>query len=311
MRVLITGGAGFIGSHMSELCLRQGHAVRVIDNLSTGKRENLPPHARLEFIEGDIGDAPTVNAVMIGVDAVVHLAAVASVQASIDDPIATHRTNFDGTLNLLEAARINGVTRFIYASSAAVYGDTERLPVGEDTPLNPLSPYAADKLAGEHYLKYYQRKHNLAGTAFRFFNIYGPRQDPSSPYSGVISIFVERLRQQQGVTLFGDGRQTRDFVYVGDLVGILYAALLRPELAGAVLNVGTGKQQSLLDLLTYLEDMSGRKIPRTHAPARVGDIVHSRADVTRLRAAMGEVPQTPLADGLKALLQSLNIGLAA
>lgn len=311
MRVLITGGAGFIGSHMSELCLRRGHAVRVIDNLSTGKRENLPPHARLEFIEGDIGDAPTVNAVMIGVDAVVHLAAVASVQASIDDPIATHRTNFDGTLNLLEAARINGVTRFIYASSAAVYGDTERLPVGEDTPLNPLSPYAADKLAGEHYLKYYQRKHNLAGTAFRFFNIYGPRQDPSSPYSGVISIFVERLRQQQGVTLFGDGRQTRDFVYVGDLVGILYAALLRPELAGAVLNVGTGKQQSLLDLLTYLEDMSGRKIPRTHAPARVGDIVHSRADVTRLRAAMGEVPQTPLADGLKALLQSLNIGLAA
>ena len=311
MRVLITGGAGFIGSHMCELCLRQGHSLRVIDNLSTGKRENLPQHARVEFIEGDIGEVGTVNAAMAGVDAVVHLAAVASVQASIDDPIATHRTNFDGTLNLLEAARVNRVQRFVYASSAAVYGDTERLPVGEDTPLNPLSPYAADKLAGEHYLRYYHRKHGLAGTAFRFFNIYGPRQDPSSPYSGVISIFVERLRQQQGVTLFGDGRQTRDFVYVGDLVGILYAALLRPELAGAVLNVGTGKQQSLLDLLSYLEAMSGRKIPRTHAPARVGDIVHSRADVTRLRAAMGEVPQTPLADGLKALLQSLNIALAA
>lgn len=311
MRVLITGGAGFIGSHMCELCLRQGHAVRVIDNLSTGKRENLPPHPRLEFIEGDVGDAATVQAAMIGIEAVVHLAAVASVQASIDDPIGTHRTNFDGTLNLLQAARVNNVKRFIYASSAAVYGDTERLPVGEDAPLNPLSPYAADKLAGEHYLKYYQRKHGLAGTAFRFFNIYGPRQDPSSPYSGVISIFVERLRHQQGVTLFGDGQQTRDFVYVGDLVGILYAALLRSELAGAVLNVGTGKQQSLLDLLSYLEAMSGRKIPRTHAPARIGDIVHSRADVARLRAAMGAVPQTPLAEGLKALLQSLNIGLAA
>ncbi len=205
MKVLITGGAGFIGSHLTDHLLAAGSEVVVLDNLATGKRENLPVSAPgLKFVADDIRSLDTARRCMRGVDAVVHLAAVASVQASIDDPIATHQTNFDGTLNLLEAARVQGVKRFLYASSAAVYGDTTELPVRETSRLQPLSPYAADKLAGEHYLFYYFKKHGLATTAFRFFNIYGPRQDPSSPYSGVISIFVDRVMAGGPITVFGD-----------------------------------------------------------------------------------------------------------
>jgi UDP-glucose 4-epimerase len=212
MKVLITGGAGFIGSHLVEQLLAAGNSVRVLDNLSTGKRSNLPTHSQLEFIQGDIRDRSLVLDSVRGVQAIVHLAAVASVQASVDDPTGTHETNFDGTLHLLEAARKEQIRRFLYASSAAVYGDNTRLPLVEDEILNPLSPYAADKLAGEYYLRFYHAKFGIETTAFRFFNIFGPRQDPSSPYSGVISIFVERVSQDEPVTLFGDGRQTRDFV---------------------------------------------------------------------------------------------------
>src|SRR3990167_2824984 len=188
MNVLVTGGAGFIGSHLVEKLRASGDRVRVVDDLSTGKRDNLPHHDALEFIQGDIRDAELVNRCVAEMDAVVHLAAVASVQASIDDPVRTHQVNFDGTLNLLEAAHHAGVKRFIYACSAAVYGDAASVPVPENVALNPLSPYAVDKLTGEYYLLHYHRKLGLAATSFRFFNIYGPRQDPSSPYSGVISI---------------------------------------------------------------------------------------------------------------------------
>jgi UDP-glucose 4-epimerase len=308
MKILVTGGAGFIGSHLIERLLAQGHGVRVLDNLSTGKRTNLPQHGLLEFVLGDVGDYATVTAAVQGVQAVVHLAAVASVQASIDDPRATHRSNFDGTLNLLEAARIEGVERLLYASSAAVYGDTTALPVGEDTPLKPLSPYAADKLAGEHYLRYYFNKHGLKGTAFRFFNIYGPRQDPSSPYSGVISIFVDCLRQGKPVTLFGDGRQTRDFVYVGDLADLLAASLSQVALVGRVVNVGTGVESSLLQLLEVLESLSGRHLECRHEAARMGDIVRSCANVSTLRALAGTAPTTPIRQGLLSLLRSLGLG---
>lgn len=302
MNVLITGGAGFIGSHLTQRLEGEGHRVRVLDNLSTGKRENLAG-ARAEFAQGDIREAETVDRCVRDVDAVVHLAAVASVQASIDDPLGTHATNFDGTLHLLDAAQRHGVKRFLYASSAAVYGDTERLPVDEDVALNPLSPYAADKLAGEYYLRHYVRRYGLDATAFRFFNIYGPRQDPSSPYSGVISIFVDRLARGERLTVFGDGHQTRDFVYVGDLVAILAAALARRDLAGTVMNVGTGTEQSLLDLITALEMLAQRSIEREHRPARPGDILRSRANVERLRRHFGTVPATPLAEGLRDLVK--------
>jgi UDP-glucose 4-epimerase len=307
MRVLITGGAGFIGSHVAGRILADGGKVRVLDNLSTGKRENLSGlGGAIELIEGDIRDTGDVRRCMQDMDAVVHLAAVASVQASIDDPVATHQSNFDGTLNLLEAARTQGVQRFVYASSAAIYGDTDALPVAEEEKPRPLSPYAVDKLAGEYYLSYYFAKHRLPGTAFRFFNIYGPRQDPSSPYSGVISIFVDRLYRGEAVTLFGDGNQTRDFVYVADLADILVRSLTRGDLAGQVMNVGTGTECSLLRLLDELEQVSGKEIPRRFAAPRVGDILRSRARVDRLVKAFGSAPATPIGTGLRQLLASVS-----
>ncbi len=301
-RVLVTGGAGFIGSHVVERLLGDGARVRVLDNLSTGRRENLPRDGRLELIEDDIRDVSAVARAMRDVTAVIHLAAVASVQASVDDPRGTHASNFDGTLNLLEAARSMGAGRFLYASSAAVYGDGAPLPVTEDARLNPLTPYAADKLAGEHYLGFYCRQRGLNGTAFRFFNIYGPRQDPSSPYSGVISIFVKRLRAREAVTIFGDGGQTRDFVYVGDLANLLVGALDRSDLAGAVMNVGSGQECSLLELLAELEVLAGGRIERNFAAPRPGDIRRSVADVARLSRYVGAVPATPMNEGLRKLL---------
>ena len=306
MKVIITGGAGFIGSHLAEHLLAAGHTVRILDNLSTGKRENLPAHPQLDFVLGDIRDQGLVLEVTAGVDAIVHLAAVASVQASVDDPTGTHETNFDGTLYLLEAARKNKIRRFLYASSAAVYGDNKRLPLPEDEVPNPLSPYAVDKLAGEYYLRFYHAKFGIDTTAFRFFNIFGPRQDPSSPYSGVISIFIERVRQGARVTLFGDGRQTRDFVYVGDLAALLTQALARPETVGQVINVGRGKQCDLLELLETLEKLTGKSIERRFESARLGDIVHSRADISKLVRLFGKAPATDMATGLGAILQYRN-----
>lgn len=304
MKVLISGGAGFIGSHLTEQLLAAGHSVRILDNLSTGKRENLPTHPQLDFVLGDIRDQGLVMEVVAGVDAIAHLAAVASVQASVDDPTGTHETNFDGTLYLLEAARKNNIRRFLYASSAAVYGDNTRLPLAEAETPNPLSPYAVDKLAGEYYLRFYHAKFGIETTAFRFFNIFGPRQDPSSPYSGVISIFIDRVRQGAGVTLFGDGRQTRDFVYVGDLAALLVQALARPETVGETINVGCGKQCSLLELLEALEKLTGKPIARRFEAARLGDIVHSRADITKLVRLSGKAPATDMATGLSAILKS-------
>ena len=305
-KVLITGGAGFIGSHLTDRLLDAGLEVRVLDNLSTGKRKNLPANSSLEFIEGDIRDAQTVNRCVEGVAAVVHLAAVASVQASIDQPMETHRTNFDGTLNLLEAARVRGVKRLLYASSAAIYGDAATVPVSEATVPSPLSPYAVDKLSGEYYLRYYFTQFGLATTAFRFFNIYGPRQDPASPYSGVISIFVDRMRRDQPVTVFGEGSQTRDFFYVADLAELLARAVRGSEGVGGVFNVGTGTRHSLLQLLSQLEKLSGKRIEKNHAPPRPGDIQHSCADVSRLKRIFGSLPVTPFDEGLKKLLESME-----
>jgi len=304
MTILVTGGAGFIGSHLVERLLAAGHSVRVLDNLSSGRRENLPRHPALDVQIGDIRDVAAVQTAVRGVTAVYHLAAVASVQASIDDPVGTHGANLVGTLHLLEAGRRAGVARFIYASSAAVYGDTTQLPIAESTTLRPLSPYAADKLAGEHYLQFYAAKHGLRPTAFRFFNIYGPRQDPSSPYSGVISIFVNRARAGVPVTIFGDGLQTRDFVYVGDLVEVLYAALDNANMAGQTMNVGRGIECTLLELLAKLEAVLGKPIERKHDAPRIGDIAKSRADVRKLQALLGWVPQTDLQAGLARLVAS-------
>ncbi|OWJ97128.1 NAD-dependent dehydratase, partial [Pseudomonas sp. A46] len=249
--ILITGGAGFIGSHLADALLARGHAVRVLDNLSTGKRDNLAlDNPRLELIEGDVADAALVARAMAGCKGVAHLAAVASVQASVDDPVATHQSNFIGTLNVCEAMRQQGVKRVLFASSAAVYGQNgEGRAIDEDTPKSPLTPYAVDKLASEQYLDFYRRQHGLEPAVFRFFNIFGPRQDPSSPYSGVISIFTERALAGTPITVFGDGEQTRDFVYVGDLVQVLVQALEQDWLEVGAVNVGLNQATSLKELL--------------------------------------------------------------
>lgn len=307
MRVLVSGGAGFIGSHLVDALLSRGHDVRVIDNFSSGRRENLAAHSRLQLVEGDVRDAAAVEHATQDIDIIFHLAAVASVAASTADPLGTHGSNFLGTLNLLEAARRRGIRRLLYASSAAVYGDTTALPVSEQIPPKPLSPYAADKLAGEHYLSFYGRGFGLRWTAFRFFNIYGPRQDPSSPYSGVISIFAERIRRGEPVTIFGDGQQTRDFVYVGDLIEVLLRTMANARAEEQVLNVGRGEECTLIEMLGDFARLSGRQVERRHEPARVGDIRRSRADVARLRDVAGYVPQTNLQTGLARLWDHLCV----
>ncbi len=303
-RVLVTGGAGFIGSHLVDALLAKGYSVRVLDNLSTGKRSNLPlDDPRLELLEGDVVDAALVAQAAVGVSAVVHLAAVASVQASVDDPVSTHQSNFVGTLNLCEALCKAGVKRVVYASSAAVYGNNgEGASIDEDTAKAPLTPYASDKLAGEHYLDFYRRQHGLEPVVFRFFNIFGPRQDPSSPYSGVISIFSERARQGLPITVFGDGEQTRDFMYVEDLVAVLVQAIEIKDAPLGTINVGWNRTTTLKQVLQALEEAVGRLPVITYGPARSGDIKHSRANNQRLLASFTLPEPTPLKIGLERLL---------
>jgi len=302
--ILVTGGAGFIGSNLVDALVARGYSVRVLDNLSTGKRSNLPTGANVELIEGDVADAQLVRRAVQGCGAVVHLAAVASVQASVDDPVGTHQSNFVGTLNLCEAMREAGVRRVVFASSAAVYGNNgEGQAIDEDVPKAPLTPYAVDKLASEHYLDFYRRQHGLDPVVFRFFNIYGPRQDPSSPYSGVISIFTERAQQGLPIAVFGDGEQTRDFLYVGDLVEILLQALESAVAEAGAVNVGLNRATSLNELLAAIRDVLGALPPVSYGQARGGDIRHSRADNTRLlqRFRLPE-PATDMRTGLATLL---------
>ena len=303
--ILVTGGAGFIGSHLVEMLLDQGHHVTVLDNLSTGKLGNLPEHDRLDVVIGDVADVDVLSRCVFDKDAIVHLAAVASVQRSVEDPLGTNRTNMTGTLTLLEAARAAEVKRFIYASSAAVYGDATELPVRESAPLHPLTPYAIDKLAGEQYLEHYHRQGTISGFSFRFFNVFGPRQDASSPYSGVISVFADRVRAGRPVTIYGDGEQTRDFIFVRDVAAVLASALEWPrEPQLPIVNVGQGRQLSLLAVLGAIENAAQKTIERRFAEAREGDIRHSRADITRLRERMDPpLAFTPLVESLKALVR--------
>lgn len=302
--VLVTGGAGFIGSHLVDALLAQGRTVRVLDNLSMGKVANLPvDNPRLQFIQGDVADAQLVSHAVAGCAAVVHLAAVASVQASVDDPVGTHQSNFIGTLNVCEAMRQHGVKRVVFASSAAVYGNNgEGTAVAEDADKAPLTPYAVDKLASEQYLDFYRRTHGLTPAIFRFFNIFGPRQDPSSPYSGVISIFTQRAQQGLPIQVFGDGEQTRDFFYVEDLVQLLLQAVDAPEVVEGAVNVGWSQAVSLNQLLAEIGTLCGGLPEVSYQQARAGDIRHSRADNQRLQASYKLPEQTPVQEGLRRLL---------
>jgi UDP-glucose 4-epimerase len=308
MKILVTGGAGFIGSHLTERLLSDGHEVLVLDNFSTGKHSNLPRSPALTLLQGDVADAQAAAEAVRGCQAVFHLAAVASVQASVDDPVGTNRTNLAGTITLLEAAARAGVKRVVYACSAAVYGDARELPISEATRTQPLTPYAIDKLAGEQYLAYWHARQAFSGLSFRFFNIFGPRQDPSSPYSGVISIFADRVAARQPLTLYGDGKQTRDFVFVKDLVRILTDSLALPAASAEalpVINVGAGRSVSLLELADTLGQLAGSSPALQFTQARPGDIRHSLADISRLRQLQ---PALRFTDFALALQQTLADG---
>lgn len=303
--ILVTGGAGFIGSHAVDALLDQGCRVKVLDNLSTGKLSNLPVgHPELTFIEGDVTDPAVVSYAAQGCTAVLHLAAVASVQASVDDPAGTHRSNFIGTLNLCETMVKYGIKRVVYASSAAVYGNNSiGEPIDEEVPLKPLTPYAADKLAGEFYLDFYRRQHGIQPTIFRFFNIFGTRQDPSSPYSGVISIFTKRAVDNLPITVYGDGQQTRDFVHVKDLVSLLMQALSSGSTSNLPMNVGFKQKTSLNEILENIQTTLGRPLDLRYVEARSGDIRHSLACNEKLKQQYKFVQTVTMAQGLAELLE--------
>jgi UDP-glucose 4-epimerase len=282
--ITVTGGAGFIGSHLVESLVNEGHRVRVFDNLDTGNRANLAPlESRIEFIQGDVRDAAAVEKAVAGADFVFHLAAMVSVPKSVREPRNCHDICATGTLNVLEASKNAGVKRVVYAGSSSAYGDTNVSPIPETTPLHALSPYAAGKLAGEHYCTAYANVSKLETTRCRFFNVYGPRQDPSSPYSGVISIFCSKLLAGERPTIFGDGNQTRDFVFVKDVVKALIAAATTQGVNGKVFNVGTGRAVRVAELARLIAKIVGVNLEPKLAEARTGDIIHSVADLTEIR----------------------------
>ena len=301
-RYLITGGAGFIGSHLADALLARGDAVRVLDDLSTGRRENLP--AAAELILGDVADPPAVRAAMDGMDGCFHLAAIASVARAAEDWLGTNRANLVGTIAVLDAAR-HARTPVVYASSAAVYGDCPIQPIAETAPTAPRSAYGADKLACELHAAVATEVFGVPTVGLRFFNVFGPRQDPASPYSGVISIFAGRLRRGEPVDVFGDGGQTRDFIYVADVAAALLAAMIRLPAGHRVFNVCTGISTSVHDLAATIATVSGHALRTNPRPPRPGDIRHSVGIATTARETLGLAPPTPLRDGLAQVLRWL------
>ena len=305
-RVLVTGGAGFIGSHLVEALLGQGRTVRVVDNLATGHRTNLDHLAGYEWIEGDLRDFATCQAVCVGVKGVLHQAAIPSVPRSVTEPLASFETGPLATANLLEAARQAGVERLVFAASSSAYGDTEELPKHEGMLPNPLSPYAAGKLASEYLVQVYARTMGLDGVSLRYFNVFGPRQDPSSPYSGVISLFGRFMRRGERPTIYGDGGQTRDFTYIANVVQANLLALdAERPLGGEVFNVGTGEQISLLDLIAAINEILGTDLKPEFRPGRAGDVRDSLAALDRIEATLGYRPTVGFADGLRRTLGAI------
>jgi UDP-glucose 4-epimerase len=299
---LVTGGCGFIGSHLVDALIAAGHRVRILDDLSSGKRANVP--AAAEVVVGDVTDSAAVRGAINGADGCFHLAAIASVARANADWLGTHRVNLAGAITVLDAARARR-TPVVYASSAAVYGDNPDVPLTEDAVTRPLSAYGADKLGCELHGRVAWHVHRVPNTGVRLFNIYGPRQDPRSPYSGVISIFADRVRQGAPIEIHGDGGQTRDFVFVGDAVAHLVAAMGKVGEA-AVYNVCTGRATSVGALADAIEAAAGKRVERRTIAARAGDIRASIGNPARARAGLGVAAQMPLADGLKATLKSLG-----
>lgn len=304
-KYLVTGGAGFIGSHLCGALLARGDQVRVLDDLSTGKRENLA--AAVDFVEGDVADAGTVSRAVEGVAGCFHLAAIASVERGMEDWLGTHRANLTGAITLFDVVRhMPRPVPVVYASSAAVYGDTATVPITEATVCRPLSAYGADKYGCELHARVASHVHGIAAAGLRFFNVYGPRQDPGSPYSGVISIFCERIRRGAPIDVFGDGGQTRDFVYVADVVTALLAAMqLRPDDA-PVFNVCTGTATSVLELARVIADAAGTALDARHRPQRAGEIRHSSGSRALSQAALSLPAPIALRTGIAKVLDWLD-----
>ena len=295
---LVTGGAGFIGSHLSEELVRRGHRVRVADSLITGKRSNLDHLPGVEFVEGDLADLEFARKSAEGCDYVLHQAAIPSVPRSVQDPITSNRANVDGTLNMLVAARDAGVKRLVFAASSSAYGDTPTLPKHEEMPVNPLSPYALQKVVGEQYLRMFTRLYGLETVSIRYFNVFGPRQDPSSPYSGVISVFATALLDNRPPKIYGDGEQTRDFTYVANVVDGVLRACDAPQASGEVINVATGGRISLNRLFYAMRDVVGGTLEPVYAEPRKGDVRDSQADIRKSKALLGYEPVVSFEDGL-------------
>jgi UDP-glucose 4-epimerase len=302
---LVTGGCGFIGSHLCAALTARGDRVRVLDDLSTGSEDNLVPGG--ELVRGDVADAALVRRAMEGVDGCFHLAAIASVERGVQDWLGTHRANLTGTIAVLDAARPRRLP-VVYASSAAVYGDQATLPIAETAPLRPLSAYGADKLGCEQHALVAGVVHGIPTLGLRFFNVFGPRQDPRSPYSGVISIFCDRLSRGEPVSVFGDGEQTRDFVFVADVVAALLAGMRAASTEAPVLNVCSGRPTSVLLLARTIAEACGVAPVVHHQPARSGEIRHSLGDPSHSRALLGLGEPVGLDQGLQAVVAWLHAG---
>ena len=298
-KYLVTGGAGFIGSHLTEELVRRGHTVRVADSLITGKRSNLDHINGVEFLEGDLADEAFARRAADGVDYVLHQAAIPSVPRSVKDPITSNRANVDATLNVLVAARDAKVKRLVFAGSSSAYGNTPTLPKHEGMPTNPLSPYALQKVIGEQYLQMFTTLYGLETVSIRYFNVFGPRQDPSSPYSGVISVFATALLENRSPKIYGDGEQTRDFTYVANVVdGVLRACEARGA-SGEVINVATAGRISLNDLFRTMRDIVGAQVEPAYVEPRAGDVKDSQADISKAQRILGYTPLVSFEEGLR------------
>jgi nucleoside-diphosphate-sugar epimerase len=306
MRLLVTGGSGFIGSHLVRRLLVDGHEVRVLDNLYTGRCENLQEVlADVELIDDDVRNLERTRRASRGCEAVFHLAAVPSVPRSIADPVTTHEANATGTLNVLIAARDAGARRVVFASSSSIYGAAEELPKREPTRPLPISPYAVSKLAGESYCHSFSEVFGLETVALRYFNVFGPRQDPDSQYAAVVPKFICAFSNGEAPTIFGDGEQSRDFTYVGNVVEANLAALARPGAAGRVYNIACGQRTTLNELAAIIREQTGAVVEALHGPPRAGEVRHSHADVSLARRELGYEPRISLAEGLRLTIEGM------
>lgn len=306
MRVLITGGAGFIGSNLASFLISKGYRVRIIDNLSTGKIENLSDLInKIEFILGDITNNNILQRVLEDIDFVVHLAAVTSVQKSVEEPELTYKVNSEGTMKILELSEKFKIKRFVFASSCAIYGNPEKLPVAENSEPAPLSPYAESKLQGEKLCLNYLEK-GLDCVILRFFNVFGPKQDSESPYSGVISIFIKKILKNENPVIYGDGEQTRDFIYVDDVLSAIEKAMHSKITDERIFNIGSGNRYSVNHLFKILKELSGFKGEPEYREGRKGEVRHTLADISKAEKFLGWRPEIAFQEGLLRTLKYMK-----